>query len=262
MIASIICQSALSLFLAGWIGTSRGAEAKSNWPQFRGPNASGVSLDPRVPVRWSATENVEWKTEIAGRSWSSPVIWGNKVFLTSVINQGDSEPPKKVFILGVIVRNLPSQNICGKFCASILRQEKSNGRGSFIAAHLNRQSTSKAATGQRRPSLMPKEFTLSLAESVFLRSATMANPSGLSLWKLAKSDMAGVQLPHQFYTMAAYSWSTTPTIRPNSSPSIRRRAKKLGESIAMKKATGPPLYLEEQTTHRTDHLRHDCRAKL
>lgn len=100
MIASIICQSALSLFLAGWIGTSRGAEAKSNWPQFRGPNASGVSLDPRVPVRWSATENVEWKTEIAGRSWSSPVIWGNKVFLTSVINQGDSEPPKKGLYFG------------------------------------------------------------------------------------------------------------------------------------------------------------------
>jgi hypothetical protein len=53
-----------------------------------------------LPDTWSATENVEWKTEVAGRSWSSPVVWGNRVFLTSVVNMGESEAPKKGLYFG------------------------------------------------------------------------------------------------------------------------------------------------------------------
>ncbi len=76
------------------------AWAQTNWPQFRGPNAAGIGLDARLPARWSATENVEWKTDLAGRSWSSPVIWGNRVFLTTVVTTGESEPPKKGLYFG------------------------------------------------------------------------------------------------------------------------------------------------------------------
>ena len=71
-----------------------------NWPQFRGVDATGVSHNAGLPDRWSATENVEWKTEIPGRGWGSPVVWGDNVFVSTVINSGVTEPLKKGLYFG------------------------------------------------------------------------------------------------------------------------------------------------------------------
>jgi outer membrane protein assembly factor BamB len=76
------------------------AFAGDNWPQFRGPQAAGVSTNANLPNKWSATEHVAWKTDLPGRSWSSPIVWGDRVFLTSVDNQGESEAPKKGLYFG------------------------------------------------------------------------------------------------------------------------------------------------------------------
>lgn len=76
------------------------SSASENWPQFRGADARGVSENANFPDRWSATEHVEWKTAIPGRGWSSPVVWGERVFLTTVINTGETETPKKGLYLG------------------------------------------------------------------------------------------------------------------------------------------------------------------
>jgi outer membrane protein assembly factor BamB len=77
-----------------------GAGADANWPQLRGPGAMGVSEASGFPDTWSATQNVAWKTDIPGRGWSSPVVWGNRVFLTTVCSQGATEPPKKGLYMG------------------------------------------------------------------------------------------------------------------------------------------------------------------
>lgn len=74
--------------------------AASNWPQFRGPGARGIAEQPTIPSTWSATKNVAWKTDLPGRGWSSPVVWGNRVFLTTVINRGKLEAPKKGLYFG------------------------------------------------------------------------------------------------------------------------------------------------------------------
>ncbi|MEK7996608.1 MAG: PQQ-binding-like beta-propeller repeat protein, partial [Planctomycetota bacterium] len=76
-----------------------GVNAQGNWPGFRGPSA-GVVEDGILPDTWSATENVVWKTEIPGRAWSSPVVWGERIFLTSAVSEGDDEMPKKGLYLG------------------------------------------------------------------------------------------------------------------------------------------------------------------
>ncbi|MEZ6040938.1 MAG: PQQ-binding-like beta-propeller repeat protein [Planctomycetaceae bacterium] len=55
-----------------------------DWAQFRGPGARGVSSSTELPDRWSEEENVQWKTPVAGRGWSSPIIVGDRVFLTTV----------------------------------------------------------------------------------------------------------------------------------------------------------------------------------
>ena len=68
--------------------------AAENWPQFRGPGVRGVAGDADLPHRWSATDNVAWKTALPGRGWSSPIVWGNRVFLTTVIGEDASNPPK------------------------------------------------------------------------------------------------------------------------------------------------------------------------
>ena len=66
-----------------------------NWPSFRGANALPIAEDdPRLPSAWSATEHVVWKTPVDGLGWSSPVIWGNRIFLTTVVSDGESQEPR------------------------------------------------------------------------------------------------------------------------------------------------------------------------
>ena len=57
----------------------------TNWPQWRGPSGQGVSNEKNLPTEWSPTMNIKWKTAIAGRGHSSPIVWDNKIFLTTAI---------------------------------------------------------------------------------------------------------------------------------------------------------------------------------
>ena len=61
-----------------------------NWPQFRGPTGQGISSETSPPLKWSSTENVAWKTPIPGQAWSSPIVWGDRVFLTTATDNGVS----------------------------------------------------------------------------------------------------------------------------------------------------------------------------
>ena len=59
------------------------ALSAGDWPQWRGPSSNGLSDESGLPTRWSATENVLWKATLSGLGTSSPVVWGDKVFVTS-----------------------------------------------------------------------------------------------------------------------------------------------------------------------------------
>lgn len=63
-----------------------------NWPHWRGPGAIGVSQEKGLPTRWSDSENVAWKAPIRGLGISSPVVWGDRVFVTSQAGSGESRP--------------------------------------------------------------------------------------------------------------------------------------------------------------------------
>ena len=67
--------------------------ASDNWPKFRGPNAGVVSDDPRLPETWSPTTNVAWRLPIPGFAWSSPIVWGDSVFVTTVISDEPRPTP-------------------------------------------------------------------------------------------------------------------------------------------------------------------------
>ncbi|NIR49444.1 PQQ-binding-like beta-propeller repeat protein [candidate division KSB1 bacterium] len=74
-----------------------------NWPMFRGPGATGISEGSSTPVRWNMAEdeNIKWKTAISGLGHSSPVIWGDRIYLTTAIS-GKDEPYLKVGLYGNI----------------------------------------------------------------------------------------------------------------------------------------------------------------
>ena len=61
-----------------------------DWPQFRGPTGQGVSEERNLPLIWSETKNVRWKVAIPGRGWSSPVIEGERIWLTTATEEGRS----------------------------------------------------------------------------------------------------------------------------------------------------------------------------
>lgn len=84
----------------GSIGSTANLSA-ANWPQFRGADSRGVAADnERLPEQWSESENVAWKVAVPGRGWSSPVVWGDKVFVTTVVSEGETEAPKPGLYFG------------------------------------------------------------------------------------------------------------------------------------------------------------------
>ena len=76
---------ALTTFGACLLGV---AGLAADWPHWRGPNASGISPDRTLPIKWSATENIAWKSPIAGAGVSTPIVSGDRVYVTSQIGAG------------------------------------------------------------------------------------------------------------------------------------------------------------------------------
>lgn len=79
--------AAIAVVLLLLVAPTATAPADGDWPYWRGPASDGMAVGD-APVRWSSTENVAWKTEIPGLGHSSPVVWGDHVFLTTAIRKG------------------------------------------------------------------------------------------------------------------------------------------------------------------------------
>ena len=61
-----------------------------DWVRFRGPNGQGISNEKNLPLKWSNSQNVAWKTPIPGKGWSSPIVYRNRIFLTTTTEKGVS----------------------------------------------------------------------------------------------------------------------------------------------------------------------------
>ena len=72
--------------------SARADDLADNWHQWRGPDAAGVSHQANPPIEWSEEKNVKWKIEIDGRGTSTPIIWGQRVFLLTAIDTGVKDP--------------------------------------------------------------------------------------------------------------------------------------------------------------------------
>jgi len=75
--------------LAMLLGVSKLAfSIDSNWSQFRGPEGDGISIGKELPINFNESEHVRWKTAIHGRAWSSPVIWGSQIWMSTANDEG------------------------------------------------------------------------------------------------------------------------------------------------------------------------------
>jgi outer membrane protein assembly factor BamB len=79
-------------FLFGNLASGLGL-GDSHWPYWRGPGADGMAIG-EAPLHWSDTQNVRWKTEIPGLGNSSPIVWGDQIFLTTAIKTGAPATPE------------------------------------------------------------------------------------------------------------------------------------------------------------------------
>lgn len=92
--------------------------AQDHWPQFRGPH-SAVARDFSLPVNWDAKTNIAWQSAIPGRGWSSPVVWGDRVFVTAVLNDKTPEPRKGLYIQDLIGKIPAGEHVWKLFCLDV-----------------------------------------------------------------------------------------------------------------------------------------------
>jgi outer membrane protein assembly factor BamB len=123
--------SAVILLLAAVVALVTTPAHAQNWPQWRGPQFSGAADATGLPVRWSATENVLWKTPLPGFSGATPAVWGDSVFVTS-------PNPNKELLLFAINRRDGS-----------VRWQKKLAEGDRVARHNNMASPSPLTDGER-----------------------------------------------------------------------------------------------------------------
>ena len=69
------------------------AAAPVEWQQFRGPGGAGIADQSSLPDEWSPTRNVAWVADVPGRGWSSPIVWRDRVFVTTAISPGTFKAP-------------------------------------------------------------------------------------------------------------------------------------------------------------------------
>jgi outer membrane protein assembly factor BamB len=98
----------------------------ANWPMWRGPNGDGTTSETGLPEKWSQTENVVWKVELPDRGNSTPVVWGDKVFITQAVEKigkrlllcFDRKSGKQLWEAGTTYKELELTHATNPYCAA------------------------------------------------------------------------------------------------------------------------------------------------
>ena len=102
--------STIAVFSLLVVVSSRAA-GPTDWPQFRGPAAAGIADAHSLPLKWTTKDNIRWTATIPGRGWSSPIVWGNRVYLTSAVNAGSFKEPSTGIFGNEYVAELTKQGL-------------------------------------------------------------------------------------------------------------------------------------------------------
>jgi outer membrane protein assembly factor BamB len=123
LFASLLITLALSV-------SSTSAAGDTNWPQWRGPDGSGISAEKGLPEEWSEAKNVRWKAPLPGKGHSSPVVWGKRVFVTTAV-EGPVVPGAKAVehtIEGQVWKHPDSVGADRKHSFKVIALDRDTGR--------------------------------------------------------------------------------------------------------------------------------------
>ena len=93
MLVGLAAMVAAVVLSAGVAVSDTSDQAMRYWPQWRGPLSTGVAPRGNPPVEWSETRNIRWKTPLPGSGHSTPIVWGDYIFVTTAIPYGEKKPP-------------------------------------------------------------------------------------------------------------------------------------------------------------------------
>lgn len=95
----------ISVTILAWLLMSFNLLAQDRWPRFRGPEGRGVGKpNANIPIEWNREKNVQWTAKIPGLGWASPVVEGDRVFISTVVSDEENRSPAKGLYLGQGVR--------------------------------------------------------------------------------------------------------------------------------------------------------------
>src|SRR5690349_13354202 len=108
-------------------------EAGEQWPEFRGPEGDGHSHAKGLPLTWSETNHVKWKTAVHGKAWSSPVIWDDRIWMTTAPEDGQElfavcvDRASGKILHDIKLFTVPNPQFCHKFnsyasCTPVLEE--------------------------------------------------------------------------------------------------------------------------------------------
>src|SRR5688572_20908271 len=120
-------------------------ELNRNWPQWRGPLANGTAPQGAPPAKWSESEHVKWKVKLPGFGTSTPIIWGDQVFILTALATGKKvEPPAVAQVAPAVPEGPPREGQGRRRGGGGMRAEKPSEAYQFVLLSLDR------ATGKER----------------------------------------------------------------------------------------------------------------
>src|SRR5262245_57767732 len=94
-VITVIFFASLLVGATARLGAAAAADSARNWPQWRGPLANGTAPQGNPPTTWSETQNVKWKMKLPGRGTSTPIVWGDQIFLQTAVATGRKPEPSE-----------------------------------------------------------------------------------------------------------------------------------------------------------------------
>ncbi|HSC27639.1 MAG TPA: PQQ-binding-like beta-propeller repeat protein [Vicinamibacterales bacterium] len=132
----------VAVLFVGALASAPVSNEGPGWPQFRGPGGAGVADGSSLPDKWSTTDNVAWVVELPGRGWSSPIVWGDRVFVTSAVSPGAFKQPStgiygNDYVAELAKQGLPEAEIVKRVVARDIELTSETGELSYVVIALD-----------------------------------------------------------------------------------------------------------------------------
>src|SRR6516164_1957985 len=232
------------------------------WPGFRGPSSNPVAINSNLPDKWSKTSNIEWTATLPGLGWSSPIVAGRNVFLTTVTTDGKAKQPQvgtnysneyvaelskqglkdKEVLDRLNARDfeLPNEVTVHYFLYSIdLYSGKINWTRELHSGHPPGAVIARTASARRPPLPTATVFTSTSITSGSSPTISTATKSGTPRSKTFRRSSISARPLHPLLSMTSSSSSTTTRNSNSSRHSIRIPVSKSGAEIVLSTSKAP-----------------------